>query len=115
MEYQDLQDKIRGPISNIQNLKIFKSVGERFVDVFREEVARNPKATVNEVNANKNRTTTKLYNYKLLIQELENCIGCMITVANVKLVRRCETEGVPEACINCYCRPMWCLDCLGKW
>lgn len=52
LEYQDLQDKIRGPISNIQNLQIFKTVGERFVEIFREEVKKNPKATVAEASIN---------------------------------------------------------------
>lgn len=49
LEYQNLQDKIRGPISNVRNLQIFKTVGERFVEVFREEVEKNPIVTVEEV------------------------------------------------------------------
>ena len=49
LEYQNLQDKVRGPIQNIENIHIYKSVTERFIEVFREEVEKNPRATVNEV------------------------------------------------------------------
>ena len=97
LEYQNLQDKLQGPINNIRNIQIFKTVSERFVEVFREEVARNPRSQAGE--------------------ELEPCIGCMINTADVVLVRRCDSEsaGEGDACVNCHCRPMWCLDCLGKW
>ncbi len=110
LEYQNLQDKLQGPIQNIRNIQIYKTVSERFVEVFREEVARNPKTDAAG-------------------EELESCIGCMVNTANVKLVRRCAPSGGrdavnnaavdgggrPDLCVNCYCRPMWCLDCLGKW
>ena len=98
LEYQNLQDKLQGPIENIRNIQIFKTVSERFVEVFREEVARNPRSQSDA--------------------ELEPCIGCMVSTANVVLVRRCDPESAREgeaACVNCHCRPMWCLDCLGKW
>ena len=49
LEYQNLQDKVRGPIRNIENVQIYKSVSERFVEVFREQIQQNPRATVNEV------------------------------------------------------------------
>ena len=52
LEYQNLQDKVRGTIQNIENIHIYKSVTERFVEVFREEVEKNPRATVNEVSKN---------------------------------------------------------------
>lgn len=99
LEYQNLQDKLTRQIQNIQNIQIFKTVGDRFVEVFREAVAQNPKAPAEE--------------------DLEACIGCMATQANVKLIRRCDPVDQDDerstACVNCYCRPMWCLNCLGKW
>ena len=49
LEYQNLQDKVRGPIQNIENIHIYKSVTERFIEVFREEVEKNPRTTVSEV------------------------------------------------------------------
>merc|ERR1712226_1765692 len=87
LEHQNLQDKVRGPIQNIENIHIYKSVTERFVEVFREEVEKNPRATVNE--------------------EIDNCIGCMICPSDVKLSRRCDTvdsENQEESCVTCYCR-----------
>ena len=49
--------------------------------------------------------------------ELEPCIGCMANTANITLVRDCQSalDGGEDACVNCYCRPMWCLDCMAKW
>jgi len=97
LEYQNFQDKISGSIENVQNVQIFRTVSERFVEVFRETVSENPRVEVTE--------------------ELEDCIGCMAVRANITLVRACQsyTEGGEAACVNCYCRPMWCLDCMAKW
>jgi hypothetical protein len=63
--------------------------------------------------------------------ELEPCIGCMTQTANVKIQRTCQSSqelgeaavagaggnpgGEEDACVNCYCRPMWCIDCMAKW
>lgn len=51
------------------------------------------------------------------------CIGCMTSEANVKLVKHCNDistsepiSGIPEPkCLSCRCRPLWCIDCMGKW
>lgn len=48
------------------------------------------------------------------LQELEACIGCMQSRASVKLVKTCQ-EAAEGECQQCYCRPMWCLTCMGKW
>jgi len=34
--------------------------------------------------------------------------------ANIKLQKLCGSTGEGE-CVPCYCRPMWCIDCMGKW
>ena len=94
-EYRDLESRLRSSIANIENIAIYKSVSERFVEVFRSHVEENPKH--NEID------------------ELEPCIGCMAVPANVKLIRRCDTNDTENSCVTCYCRPMWCLTCLGKW
>lgn len=54
---------------------------------------------------------------EILFQELESCIGCMQTTSNVKLQKNCiEHENIAEeVCVNCYCRPMWCIDCMARW
>merc|ERR1712203_1198375 len=80
-----------------------KTVSERFVDVFKEQVAQNPTAEHQE--------------------PVEPCIGCMAQPSNVKLQRVCPSSSgaVPagadppsDSCVNCYCRPMWCVDCMAK-
>ncbi len=93
-EYQNLENKIRGPIDNFANIAILKSVSERFIDVFRENVELNPKVSD--------------------VDEVEACIGCMANPADCKLLRRCDAN-TETPCVTCYCRPMWCLTCLGKW
>ena len=54
------------------------------------------------------------YHGMVCLQDLESCIGCMQKTANVKLQKLCASpqEG---SCVQCYCRPMWCLECMGKW
>lgn len=47
-------------------------------------------------------------------QEVDTCIGCMQKESDVKLQKHCDSEGERE-CVQCYCRPMWCLECMGKW
>ena len=95
-EYRELEQRVRGSIANLENITIYKTTSERFVEVFREHVEQNPKATD--------------------VEEVENCIGCMAVPAEIKLIRRCDTETNTEnPCVTCYCRPMWCLTCLGKW
>lgn len=64
------------------------------------------------------------------LKELEQCIGCMVQQVNVTLNRQCESSLTPSsssAAINsnqsldsnqcgiCYCRPLWCLECLARW
>jgi len=109
LEYQNLQDKLSSVIENVKNIQVYKTVSERFVEVFKEYVGQNPAAVVDQE------------------QELEPCIGCMVQQANVKLQRVClstneeEAQAQPpepnqqEPCVNCYCRPMWCVDCMAKW
>jgi len=111
LEYQNLQDKLASVIENVANIQVYKTVSERFVDVFKEHVSQNPPAEAQH--------------------ELEACIGCMVEEANVKIQRVClanneGNEGEEQAnqqqqqhqqdpCVNCYCRPMWCIDCMAKW
>jgi len=103
LEYQNLQDRLDSTIHNARNVQVYKTVSERFVEVFKEQVSGNPRAEHTG--------------------ELEPCIGCMTEPSNVKLQRVCPSSspappGVDppaESCVNCYCRPMWCIDCMAKW
>ncbi|CAM4609427.1 unnamed protein product [Leuciscus chuanchicus] len=95
-EYVELQEKLHAPIRNATNVVIHLTMSELFLETFKSyvrlnEVFRCPSG-----------------------QELEPCIGCMQVNANVKLVRLCQGDGEGE-CQQCYCRPMWCLTCMGKW
>uniref|UniRef100_A0A3P8X373 Transmembrane protein 129, E3 ubiquitin protein ligase n=1 Tax=Cynoglossus semilaevis TaxID=244447 RepID=A0A3P8X373_CYNSE len=93
-EYADLRDKLRAPIRNSADVVIHQTISELFLDTFRAQVALNQP-------------------YGLPTgQEVELCIGCMQVPANTKLLRLCDNES---DCQPCFCRPMWCLSCLGRW
>lgn len=46
----------------------------------------------------------------------------MIAAPDIKLQKRCadvDAAGAPlpteQRCGNCFCRPMWCVECMAKW
>ncbi|KAG7190384.1 hypothetical protein KM043_006492 [Ampulex compressa] len=98
LDFKDLQDKISRPITVLQNITFHKTLLDRFIDTFKEQVKENPcYATA---------------------QDLDQCIGCMQVPSNVKLTKLCVgviEDRNPERCMNCYCRPMWCIECMAKW
>uniref|UniRef100_A0A8C5P8V6 Transmembrane protein 129, E3 ubiquitin ligase n=1 Tax=Leptobrachium leishanense TaxID=445787 RepID=A0A8C5P8V6_9ANUR len=95
-DYGELKEKVRAPIRNATNVVIHQSLSDLFLETFRSQVEGNGVVSVSN------------------LQELEPCIGCMQAPANIKLLKRCDVanEGL---CQQCYCRPMWCLTCMGKW
>lgn len=95
-EYGELCEKLRAPIRSAANVVIHQSLGDLFLETFASLVEVNPAYSVPSS------------------QDLEACIGCMQTRASVKLVKTCQEVAVGE-CQQCYCRPMWCLTCMGKW
>ncbi|XP_076245126.1 E3 ubiquitin-protein ligase TM129 [Calliopsis andreniformis] len=98
LDFKNLQDKVSRPIVILQDITFHKTLLERFIDNFKEQVQENP-----------------LYEYT---EELGQCIGCMQAMSNVKLFKQCNSgigSGNPEECMTCYCRPMWCIDCMAKW
>lgn len=111
-EYSDLRNKIQSPIINARDIVIQQSLSDQFLEAFRHQVRLNPPYHLSSNH------------------ELENCIGCMQVLSNVKLQKCCldghEGEQAPrrgdddnplwrQNCQNCMCRPMWCLECMGKW
>ncbi|KAL6118040.1 tmem129 [Pungitius sinensis] len=98
-EYAELREKLHAPIRNSPNVVIHQTMSELFLDTFRAHVDLNQPYTLPSG------------------QEMEPCIGCMQVPANIKLVRLCQAEGAPNVseCQQCFCRPMWCLSCLGRW
>ncbi|XP_014666192.1 PREDICTED: E3 ubiquitin-protein ligase TM129-like isoform X2 [Priapulus caudatus] len=95
-DYNDLQTKIQAPIRNARNIVIHQSLSDKFLDAFQNQVALNEKYSVPAD------------------MELEQCIGCMQTTSDVKLTKRCD-DATSGDCVQCYCRPMWCRQCMGKW
>lgn len=97
LDFKDLQDKVSRPITVLQNIKFHRTLLDRFIDTFKEEVNRNP--------------------FYDTAQELDQCIGCMQTSSNIKLNRLCNSaeNRDSDGCTTCYCRPMWCIECMAKW
>lgn len=96
--FKKLQEKIARPITILENIKFQKSLLDKFIDNFKEQAQENPRYSFTE--------------------ELDQCVGCMQAVSNVKLNKLCNSEigsGNPDECMVCYCRPMWCIDCMAKW
>ena len=97
-DFKNLQDKVSRPITILQNITFHKTLLDKFIDNFKEHVQENPH-----------------YGYA---EELSQCIGCMQALSNVKLHKQCSSgigSGNPEDCMVCYCRPMWCIECMAKW
>ncbi|XP_024138923.1 E3 ubiquitin-protein ligase TM129 [Oryzias melastigma] len=98
-DYADFREKLHAPIRVSPNVVIHQTMSELFLETFRSQVE------LNQV-------------YRLPAgQEVESCIGCMQVPAGIKLVRLCQTAGPDQEseCQECFCRPMWCLMCLGRW
>jgi len=98
VEYKDMKDRLNAPILNVRNVVINQSLSDRFLNAFREQVATNGFLETNQLGNS----------------DSESCIGCMVNPANIKLAKRCSTLSEGE-CQQCYCRPMWCLECMGRW
>uniref|UniRef100_A0A915JZV4 E3 ubiquitin-protein ligase TM129 n=1 Tax=Romanomermis culicivorax TaxID=13658 RepID=A0A915JZV4_ROMCU len=107
-EYREMQTKVQAPLEVARGVVIQLTLHERFVESFREHAMQNPLYPMTDVEK----------------ENLDNCIGCMQVKADVKLQKRCadstfdifDEEGqiIPH-CRRCYCRPMWCVSCMGRW
>ncbi|XP_005996834.1 E3 ubiquitin-protein ligase TM129 [Latimeria chalumnae] len=95
-EYGELLEKLHAPIRHAANVVIHQSLSDMFVETFRSQVEMNQ------------------FYYLPSNQDLEPCIGCLQANANIKLVKLCQDPNEGE-CQQCYCRPMWCMTCMGKW
>ncbi|KAM6923898.1 E3 ubiquitin-protein ligase TM129 [Xenentodon cancila] len=96
-DFAELREKLHAPIRISPNVVIHQTIGDLFLETFRAQVELNPQYTPTSG------------------QEVEPCIGCMQAPAGVKLVQLCQTTGQESECQQCFCRPMWCLNCLGRW
>ncbi|KAM4621096.1 E3 ubiquitin-protein ligase TM129 [Polymixia lowei] len=98
-EYAELREKLHAPVRNAANVVIHQTISELFLETFKSQVELNPPYTLPSG------------------LELEACIGCMQVPAGTKLIRLCHEDGgdTDSGCQQCFCRPMWCLSCLGRW
>ncbi|MBN3293592.1 TM129 ligase, partial [Polypterus senegalus] len=95
-EYGEMREKLHAPIRNAANVVIHQTLSDMFLETFKCQVELNQ-------------------HYSLPSgQDLEPCIGCMQVSANMKLLKLCQEDDDGE-CQDCYCRPMWCMTCMGKW
>ncbi|CAD7084076.1 unnamed protein product [Hermetia illucens] len=102
LDFRNLQDRISRPITIASNIQFHQSIIDRFIEVFKAQVALNPVFRTNQV--------------------ADSCFACMLAEPNIKLHKQCldvneNGDAIPEdqRCRNCYCRPMWCVDCLARW
>ena len=102
LEFRNLEERMTRPILIPSNIQFHRNVIDRFIDVFKEQVSHNPIYKADRVT--------------------EKCFACMIAEPNIKIHKLCEDidrDGRPLAndncCTNCYCRPMWCVECLARW
>ncbi|KAL3863352.1 hypothetical protein ACJMK2_005111 [Sinanodonta woodiana] len=96
LEYKELTDKLQSPVRNARNIVVRQSLSELFLEAFRDQVSQNPKFRLPPH------------------MEVDTCIGCMQKESDIKLNKQCD-DPETGACVQCYCRPMWCLECMGKW
>ncbi|XP_053600604.1 uncharacterized protein LOC128669661 isoform X2 [Plodia interpunctella] len=85
---RDLQPRLVNPVRVPEHISLLPTLIERFVNVFKQHIEQNPVYYVD--------------------QELELCIGCMQSTADVKISRRClpppqHLQGGPPQCQQCNC------------
>lgn len=107
---ESLRSKLRFRLIHAEGVELEPTVVQRFIKAFTEVVAENgsmlPPGDM----------------------ELDLCVGCLNSPANVVLSQRCDPSAhasldaqlgsslpVVPPCGVCRCRPMWCLECLGRW
>lgn len=97
LDFKDLQDRVNRPITILSSVKFHTSLIDRFIDVFVAEARNNPRYSSPEIS-----------------QEA-TCFACMVKTPDVKISKSCTDGNREQNCTNCFCRPMWCCSCLGRW
>lgn len=98
-DWARLNARLQGVIVDARGVLIQQTLDERFLTALEEVVAANTAA----LDSPATRT--------IEAEPGDLCAGCLASPPEVRLVARC---GRP-ACESCFCRPMWCLSCLGRW
>lgn len=99
LDFKHLEDRIHRPITILTGVNFNRSVIDRFIEVFKTQIALNPVYRTEQIS--------------------DLCFACMLVEPNIKIQKQCldvDANGdvIPNAtrCENCYCRPMWCVDCM---
>ncbi|CAH8571012.1 unnamed protein product [Heterobilharzia americana] len=103
----ELRSKLQCSLIRAQGVELEPTIIQRFIEAFTKVVDENPSVKLPAG------------------YELEQCIGCMVQQVNVTLNRQCESSASSSVsndqstdsnqCGICYCRPLWCLECLARW
>ncbi|XP_053679317.1 E3 ubiquitin-protein ligase TM129 [Anopheles nili] len=104
-QFSQLENHLDRPIILRPSVK-FTSLMERFVAVFKEQVALNPVIP----NSFESRSAD------------DSCLACLQAQPNVTITKQClDVDGtgailpLAERCQPCGCRPLWCVACLATW
>lgn len=93
-DFQDLQDRVTRTINIPSDVRFQINVTEQFLQIFKQTIKNNLTYNSEEI--------------------LDPCIGCLQARPNIKLLKNCQNVSTNN-CTTCYCRPMWCINCMGKW
>jgi len=76
LDFRDLQDKVIRPITVLQNVTFHRTLTDRFLDAFREQVAENPVYETSHVSW-KSANDHKVFDLSLHILEIY-LVTCLI-------------------------------------
>ena len=114
LQYSELRDKLQAPIRTARNIVIQQSLSDRFAAAFLDQVRRNgiyslpPGSPVGSshflfLHTKESGYKATMAEYQchvcLLLQPLENCVGCLQKMPQVKLQKRCAEPEV--SCLSC--------------
>ena len=102
-EYQQLRERLQAEINDVNAVLIQQASDEAFVVAFHDTVNENTRHAVDSGAAPEP------------VAEPDDCVGCLGRPANVRITRRCAGPGVQTPCNECFCRPFFCVVCLGRW
>nr|CAD7462014.1 unnamed protein product [Timema tahoe] len=117
LDFKDLQDKVNRPINVLQNITFHRTLTDRFLDAFKEQVVQNVLHETSQCDNNNTKINLPQSHDIVCLKVPELCIGCMAATSNVKLVKLCVSDNSvgDDPCTRCNCRPMWCIDCMAKF
>jgi hypothetical protein len=105
-DWDRLNDRLQGVILDARQVVVQQTLDQRFQAGLEEVVAANT-AAYNDAQGQQGQAAARGIN----ADPGDVCAGCMASAPEVRLVARCGRGS----CESCFCRPLWCLKCLGRW